>query len=204
MTHDPQTQRQADPRPRRRAPLNPLLTVLLACGAVVVLFFAGVAAQQINSGEVPAAAGTVSSPAPTTKRTTKPPPGLGDAVRDGKFEFVVTKVDCSRTEVGLEHFERTADGKYCVVSLRVRNIAKESQYFLGHAQKAFDAAGKSYGSDEIAGVYANRDTQTFLQKLDPGERVTGKLVFDVPKAVKLTSLKLHDSLLSGGAVIDLR
>jgi hypothetical protein len=201
MTHDPYPQRRPDPGGRRRVPLNPLLAVLLACGAVVVLFLAGVAAQRIGS-EQPAAAGLVTTP--KAKPSSKPPPGVGDAVRDGKFEFVVDRLDCSRTKVGLEHFERTADGKYCVISMSVRNIADESQYFLGHAQKAFDAAGQGYGNDEIAGVYANRDTQTFLRKLEPGERVTGKLVFDVPKTVKLTTLKLHDSLLSGGVEVRLR
>ncbi|GIF25497.1 hypothetical protein BJ973_003774 [Actinoplanes tereljensis] len=186
----------------RRAPLNPLLAVLFAVGAVAVLFLAGLAAQRYGSKEPAAVAG----PAATTKATKKapttpPPPGVGDPVRDGKFEFVVSRVDCSRTKVGLEHLEKTAKGKYCVVSLSVRNIADESQYFLGRWQKAFDAAGTEYGNDEIAGVYANHDTQTFLKKLSPGDRVEGKLVFDVPKATRLTSLELHDSLLSGGVKV---
>lgn len=203
MTPDPHPQRRPGASSGRRASLNPLLALLLACGAVVVLFLAGVAAQRIGTEE-PAAAGTVSSSPSKAKPSSKPPPRAGDAVRDGKFEFVVDRLDCSRTTVGLEYLKRTADGKYCVVSLSVRNIADGSQYFLGHAQKAFDAAGKSYGNDELAGVYANRDTQTFLQKLEPGERVTGKLVFDIPKRVRLTTLELHDSLLSGGVVIALR
>ncbi len=197
-----------EPRPRRRpdpgAPLNPLVAVLLACGAVAVLFVAGAAAERYG-GKEPAAA-TTGPPARTTpaEPSRRPPPGVGAAVRDGKFEFVVSKVDCTQTSVGLEHFRRTAKGKYCVVSLSVRNIAGGSQFFLGHAQKAFDAAGTAYGNDEIAGVYANHDTQTFLQKLDPGERVAGKLVFDVPKPVRLTTLELHDSLLSGGVKVTVR
>jgi hypothetical protein len=91
-----------------------------------------------------------------------------------------------------------------VVSLSVRNIADGSQFFLGGAQKAFDATGAAYGNDEIAGVYANRDTETFLRKVDPGGRVSGKLVFDVPTAAKLTRLELHDSLLSGGVKVTLK
>jgi hypothetical protein len=199
MPHDPHAQRRRAPVARGRAPLKPLLAVLLACGAVVVLFGVGAAAERYGNKE-PAAA-TLTGPA--AKSGSKPPPGIGDAVRDGKFEFVVSRVDCSRSTVGLEHLKRTAKGKYCVVSLSVRNIADRSQYFLGRAQKAFDAAGASYGEDELAGFYANHDTQTFLQKLDPGERVAGKLVFDVPKPVKLTTLELHDSLLSGGVKVTL-
>lgn len=206
MSHDPYPQRRPDAGARGGAPLNPLLAVLLACGAVAVLFGVGAAAQQYGSKE-PVAAGTVTSPPTKTtpaKPSSRPPPRIGEPVRDGKFEFVVFRVDCSRTSVGLEYLKRTAKGRYCVVSLSVRNIADGSQYFLGHAQEAFDAAGTAYGSDEIAGIYANRDTQTFLQKLDPGQRVTGKLVFDVPKAVELTTLELHDSLLSGGVKVTLK
>jgi hypothetical protein len=192
-----------DPRPHRRsgAPLNPLLAVLLACGAVAVLFVAGAAAERYGSRET--AATTVTSPPAKTTPASRPP-GIGDAARDGKFEFAVSRVDCSRTSLGVEHLKRTANGKYCMVSLSVRNIADESQYFLGHAQKAFDAAGTAYRNDEIAGIYANRDTQTFLRKLDRGERVAGVLVFDVPKQVTLTTLELHDSLLSGGVRVALR
>ncbi|GIM95483.1 DUF4352 domain-containing protein [Paractinoplanes toevensis] len=193
MSQDRQTQ--------RRAPLNPLLAVLFACGAVAVLFLAGLAAHRYGGQEPAAATATAAGAKPKATPSRKPPPGVGDAVRDGKFEFVVSRVDCSRSKVGLEHLERTAKGKYCVVSLSVRNIADGSQYFLGRAQKAFDAAGTEFGNDEIAGVYANHDTQTFLQKLDPGERVAGKLVFDVPEQVELTRLELHDSLLSGGVKV---
>ncbi|MEU4235799.1 DUF4352 domain-containing protein [Actinoplanes sp. NPDC026619] len=180
--------------------MKPLLAALLACVAIAVLFVTGIAAQRFGNREPAAAAVTAPVKAsPTHSRS----PGIGDAVRDGKFEFVVSGVDCSRTTVGLEHLKRTAKGKYCIVSLSVRNIADGSQYFLGHAQKAYDAAGTAYGNDELAGVYANRDTQTFLQKLTRGERTSGKLVFDVPAQVKLVRLKLHDSLLSGGVDVTL-
>jgi hypothetical protein len=201
MSHDPHPQRRPGPRAPSGAPLNPLVAVLLACAAVVVLFVAGAAAERYSRKEEAATATVTKPPVEPSSRAAA---GVGDAVRDGKFEFVVSRVDCSRTSIGIEHLKRTAKGKYCVVSLSVRNIADGSQYFLGHAQEAFDAAGNSYGNDEIAGIYANRDTQTFLQKLDRGERVAGMLVFDVPKAVKLTALELHDSLLSGGVKVTLK
>ena len=201
MSYDPRSRRRAEPGVRGGAPLKPLRAVLLACGAVAVLFAAGVAAERFGRTETAATANTT-KPAKTTAAA-KPSPRIGTAVRDGKFEFVVSRVDCSKTSIGVEHLKRTADGKFCVVSLSVRNIADEPQYFLGHAQKAVDATGTSYGSDQLAGIYANHDTQTFLRRLAPGERVAGKLVFDVPKPVKLTTLELHDSLLSGGVRVAL-
>jgi hypothetical protein len=129
---------------------------------------------------------------------------VGAAVRDGKFEFVVSRVDCTRSALGQEHLKRTAKGKFCVVTLSLRNIGGGAQYFLSYAQKAFDGAGAGYGVDEIADLYVNRDTKTFLDRVGPGERVAGSIVFDVPKAVTLTTLELHDSLLSRGVRVSCR
>jgi hypothetical protein len=187
-----------DPRPQRRPPLKPLYAALFGVGAIVVLLLAGAAAQRYTTKE--SAAATV----PPAKKTTPAAPGVGAAVRDGKFEFVVSQVDCSHTTLGQEHLKRTAKGKFCVVSVSLRNIAGGSQYFLSYAQKAFDGSGAEYGVDEIADLYVNRDTKTFLDKVKPGEQVAGKIVFDVPKAVTLTTLELHDSLLSGGVKVSCR
>jgi hypothetical protein len=197
MPHDLRQQR----RPIRAAkPLSPLrlwLAVLVSAGAVVVLFAAGIAIEQYGRRQPAAATATTSPPA----KVVPAGPGLGDAVRDGKFEFIVSRVSCSKAAIGIEHLKRVPKGKYCVVSLSARNIGDSSKYFVGHAQKAYDGSGAEYGSDELAGVYANRGTEAFLQKVGPGEKVTGKLVFDVPAAAKLITLELHDSLLSGGAEV---
>ncbi|WP_250006754.1 DUF4352 domain-containing protein [Actinoplanes sp. M2I2] len=201
MSYDSRTPSRPGPRWR----LNPLVAGLLAVGSIAALFLAGVAAQRLGSREPVAAATPGASPGATTKITpSAKPPGLGDPVRDGAFAFVVTKVDCSRTTVGPERLRRTAKGKYCLISLSVRNTADGWRYFLGHAQKALDADGAGYGTDALAGLYANRDTQTFLQRLGPGERVNGQLAFDVPATVELTAVDLHDSPLSGGVRVTLR
>jgi hypothetical protein len=196
MSHD-----KFPPRPPRKtrpgAPLRPLLSGLAAAGALIILFLAGAAAE--NFGHRDQAAATT-SPKPEPRAAL---PRLGKAVRDGRFEFVVRHVDCARTTVGVEHLKSTADGKYCVVTLSIRNIAGEPQIFLGKVQKAYDAAGTSYTEDAIASLYANQNTRTLLRKIDPGDSVTGKMVFDVPKATTLTTLELHDSYLSGGVEVAL-
>jgi hypothetical protein len=189
-----------DPRPQRRPPLKPLYAVLLGLGAIVLLLVAGATAQRYTTKDSAAA---TAPPAESTKAPQNTP-GIGAAVRDGKFEFVVSKVDCSHTTLGDQQFKRTAKGKFCVVSLSARNIADGAQFFLSYAQKGFDAAGTAYGVDEIADLYVNRDTKTFLARVAPGERVAGKIVFDVPKTATLTTLELHDSLLSGGVRVSCR
>ena len=189
--------------PRDGALLHPATAALLACAVIAVLFTAGFLAQHYGIEETVVAAPTdaPTSTAPATP-SSSPVPGLGDPARDGNLEFVVSRVNCSGSTVGIEHLKRTAKGKYCVVGLSVRNITTDrSQHFLGHAQKARDTDGNSYRYDEIASIYADQDSQTLVRKLGAGDRMKVKLVFDIPRTTTLTALELHDSLLSGGAEI---
>jgi hypothetical protein len=183
--------------------LWPVLGSVGAVVALIAIFLLGMNAA--NPVRKDAAAANAPPPAAAKPVPASPkPPGIGKPVRDGKFEFVVSRVDCSKSQVGFEHLRRTASGKYCVVSLSVKNIADRPQYFLGSAQKASDAAGTKFGDDELAGLYANQNIQTFLNKIDPGERVTGKLVFDVPRSTTLTTVDLHDAFFSSGAKVTLK
>jgi hypothetical protein len=188
------------PRPVRKArpwSRTGLAVSLVSSVAVMVALF-GVGAALVDIGRGDAAPATPSR-SPARKAAT-----LKQPVRDGKFEFVVQGVDCSRSTVGVEHLKRTAAGRYCVISLSIRNIADRPQLFLGKAQKVVDAGGKEFRDDEAAGLFANRTTQTFLRKIDPGRQVRGKVVFDVPKSTKLTEIELHDSYFSGGVRVALK
>lgn len=204
MPHDPYPPARQPRKTRTR--YAPLLWALAAVGLLAGLFLAGAAAQDFGRGPddtaATAAAGQAKGKSRTTRKAPKPP-GIGDAVRDGKFEFVVSRVDCAKSSVGSKYLNRKTEGKYCVVHLSVRNIADQPQLFLGSAQKAFDAAGTEFTDDKIAGLYANDETQTFLQKIGPGGRVVGKIVFDVPATTTLTVVELHDSFFSGGARVTL-
>ncbi|AGL21434.1 DUF4352 domain-containing protein [Actinoplanes sp. N902-109] len=150
---------------------------------------------------------TAAAPAPVKTTAAKPPaekaPGLGDPVRDGKFEFTVTKVDCSRTKVGNSFLNEKAQGKFCQISVTVKNIGKKAQLFDGSSQKALDGDGTEYSNDGEAEIYANDDNATFLNEINPGNQAKGKLIFDVPKSTKLTKLELHDSMFSGGVEVAL-
>jgi hypothetical protein len=52
-------------------------------------------------------------------------------------------------------------------------------------------------------LYANGDSSTFLNEINPGNSAKGKLIFDVPKSAELTALELHDSPFSGGVEVGL-
>ncbi len=130
---------------------------------------------------------------------------IGQPVRDGKFEFTVTSIDCGKNSVGTnEYLTKQAQGQFCLLNLTVKNIGNESQTFSDSGQLLFDANGNKYSSDSGASFYANPSGSTFLNQINPGNSVTGAVVFDIPKGVTPTQAELHDSAFSGGVKVNLQ
>ena len=91
---------------------------------------------------------------------------------------------------------------WCKVDLSVRNIGDEAQLFTGDAQKAIDVAGVQYSNNAGAELFAG-NSNSLLTDINPGNKVSGFLLFDVPKGAKLTKLELHDSPFSDGVTVTL-
>jgi hypothetical protein len=101
-------------------------------------------------------------------------------VRDGKFEFTVQDVKCGVAEVGEDFMAEQAQGQFCLVTVQVKNIGDQPQTFSDMEQKGFDAGGKEYGTDSMAGIAANENNELFLDGINPGNEVEVVLVFDIP------------------------
>ncbi|WP_028813870.1 DUF4352 domain-containing protein [Streptomyces flavidovirens] len=127
--------------------------------------------------------------------------GIGDPVRDGKFEFTVTKVQPGVQRIGGE-FGKEAQGQFILVHMTVQNIGNESQLFDGDAQKLFDPKDREFSADAGAAIYLE-ESKSFLNEINPGNKVNGIVVFDVPKDVKPVKIELHDSVFSGGVTVNL-
>lgn len=148
---------------------------LTALGALVVL--GGIAmATQGGGSEAPATttSGDIAQVAPAKAA------GLNTPVRDGNFEFTVKSVKCGVTSVGPEAVATKAQGQFCLVKVDVSNIGDEAQLLDGSSQFAFDARGKKYSASTSAAIVLD-DAQTFLNQINPGNAVSGTVVFDVPK-----------------------
>lgn len=128
---------------------------------------------------------------------------VGEAVRDGKFEFTVQEVKCGVAEVGTDLLGEQAQGQFCLVTIKVKNIGQEAQAFSDSSQKAYGADGVEFSADSAAGLYANEDADTLYNEINPGNEVTGVVVFDIPKDAALARLELHDSPFSGGVTVQL-
>lgn len=165
------------------------------------LLVAGVVALGCGAGSGGDAAGSgdTNGDAKPAANTAK----IGEAVRDGKFEFTAQNVKCGVAKVGGSFLEEKAQGQFCLVTVKVKNIGKEAQTFSDSNQKAYGADGAEFSADTGAGLSANEDAKAFLNEINPGNEVTGVVVFDIPKEAKLVKLELHDSPFSGGVEVSL-
>jgi Domain of unknown function (DUF4352) len=121
-------------------------------------------------------------------KTTSAPAGMGQEVLDGKFAFIVTRVDTSRT------FGHTrAQGAYVIVSMAVRNVGTEIQTFDWAAQRLKDSARREYSASFMDPSHS----------INPGLQVSVKLGFDVPTGTKPTQIVLYDSASSRGVPVNL-
>jgi len=183
--------------------------ILTGLGLLILL---GIIISAANSGKsstptVSAASSSSSSApvaAPKSTAPAAPPapaPGLNAPVKDGKFEFTVSKVDCGKSQVGSNSLVKKAQGQFCLVSLSVKNIGNESQLLDASSQKAMDAQGRKFSADGTAGIYLGDEGNTFLNQINPGNAVQGQVVFDIPKDAKISKLELHDSPFSQGVAV---
>jgi hypothetical protein len=126
---------------------------------------------------------------------------LNQPVRDGDFEFVVSKVDCGKTSLGPSQFGVKAQGVFCLVTLSTKNIGDKAQTFFDTNQKAF-AGSTEYSTNSSASIYIENN-DVWITEINPGNTAKGIIVFDVPKGTQLTKLELHDSAFSGGVTVTL-
>lgn len=132
-------------------------------------------------------------------------PKIGQVAKDGKFEFTVTGIECGKTTVGTnQYLTKDAQGQFCLLSVTVKNIGNEAQTFDASSQKLLNAQGQQYSADSVASMYANPSGSTFLNTINPGNSVTGVVVFDLPKDGVPTMAELHDSAFSNGVKINLQ
>jgi hypothetical protein len=130
--------------------------------------------------------------------------GLKTPVRDGKFEFTVKSFECGVSKIGSSFMTEKAQGQFCIATLKVSNIGNESQMFDGTSQYLFDSEGREFSASTEAAI-ALPESQSFLEDINPGNTVSGKVVWDVPKSgFKAERLKLHDSMFSGGVEVALK
>lgn len=176
-----------------------VLTVILA------LIIIGAVAGAAGGGNKPSSNNNNSSGG-SSQSTTKPAMAkIGEAARDGKFEFKISDITCGASSVGDNpYLTKTAQGQFCMLTVTIKNIGNEKQSLFSSNQKLLDANNKEYSADDTATLYHTPGGQSWFTDINPGNVVVGAIVFDVPKDVTPTVAELHDSAFSGGVKVQLQ
>jgi len=178
--------------------------ILLIGGIIVVLVIVGAI---VSSGGDSTSNNTDNSSKSDSSESSEPTTsGIGQAARDGKFEFVVKSIKCGQTTVGTNEFlTEKAQGQFCLLNITVKNIGDEPQSLFADNQYLFNASGQKYSADSTATTYAApEDSDTWYSEINPGNSVEGAIVFDIPKDQTPTSAELHDSAFSDGIKVNLK
>jgi hypothetical protein len=198
---------QPGPLPQAQAPKKSKKTLYIVLGIVVACLAVCGGCSAMFAGGANEVAKSVDKAIATPSATSAEPAaevGVGKAAKDGNFQFTVKKVQCGQSKIGTNpYLTKKAQGQFCTVTLTVKNIKTEPKMLSDSDQKAFVGAA-SYDADSEAGMYVNgNENSVLLNNINPGNAVTGKIVFDIPKGAKLTKLELHDSAFSGGVTVTL-
>lgn len=128
---------------------------------------------------------------------------LGDAVRDGSFEFTVNGLECGVEAVSDEFSETAAQGQFCLLDVDVENIGDSAQMLSASDQYLLDEEGREFSADSTATMTHNEDSVGFfLNEINPGNSVNGQIVFDVAEGAEVVQARLHDSAFSGGVEVN--
>ena len=188
--------------------------------AVVLLAVVGVAAVMMTmrsdvgdasvTVKTPDASGgtsVVASQTPTGSKPEVEAPTLkdrawsvGQPVRDGNFEFVVSGIERSPviTDPEFPDLQKTAQGEFVLVKMTVTNIGTDPQTFFASFNKLSDGSTE-YQSDDEAWIYLGNT----LADLNPGDSIDTAVVFDVPVGTTPDSIELHDGPFSDGVTVGL-
>jgi Domain of unknown function (DUF4352) len=183
---------QFAPPPAKKSRVGLIIGII--AGVVVLLCGGGILVAILVGGTTTTAGGGTGTGGKTA--------GLNQPVQVGQFQFVVKSVTCGKASEGDDILSKDAQGQYCEVAVTVKNTGKDPELFDGSDQKAKGTNGNTYSDDVEAEIYANSDDATFLNEINPGNTITGVLVFDIPKDAKIVSMELHDSSFgSSGATV---
>lgn len=144
---------------------------------------------------------------PPEHHETRRPAAIGETVEVGDVAYTVTKVTHAKS-VGPAQYGlgETAQGEFTIVHLTVKNVGDTPVTFSDTGQHIVDTEGRKYAPNSMADVYLGQNGRnTMMQRINPGNSVSGKVAFDLPKDAAPDTLRLTTGLVTGThpVVIDL-
>lgn len=147
---------------------------------------------------------TATTNAGSTQNTQVETANIGDTVTDGTLAFTVNSMTTAQT-LG-DYDVKTAQGMYYILTVKIQNNGKETQTINASDFSVVDSQGRKYDystDGQTAMEETDGTTDFFLQQVQPGLSVTGKIVFDVPASATGLKLMAQGDLFSNPVSINL-
>jgi hypothetical protein len=186
---------------------KPVPKWVIVFAVIAVAMVIGEAGSHINNSSSTSSSTNTSAAsagsAPSASINAPPPrAGIGQEVRDGKFAFVVTSIDRSKTAGDPSNQVEivTAQGEFVNVHLSVSNVGDQPQNFFASNQK-LQIGANQFSANDTAAMWIGSMTI----EINPGKSIQAVVSFDVaPGTSNDGVLTVHDSIFSGGAKISLQ
>ncbi|MEU8148105.1 DUF4352 domain-containing protein [Nonomuraea sp. NPDC048901] len=162
-----------------------LISMALATwGLVITVNAVGDAATKIDQIVASATASAEpGDPSPSKSQAPKPL-ALGAVAKEPPFSLKVLSVSREQT-VSSSIDSHKAQGSYVVVRVLVKNTGNSPAAFDGTDSGILDSDGKQYNVDSDATISQNLEGgQGLYDEINPAQKVTRVLVFDLPKKAK--------------------
>jgi Domain of unknown function (DUF4352)/Protein of unknown function (DUF2510) len=177
---------------------------VIVFAVIAVLIAIGEAGSHSNNSSSTSTSSSTATSAASAAAPPAPPPlaGVGQEVRDGKFAFVATSVDRSKTagDPSNQIETVTAQGEFVNVHLKVRNVGDKAQNFFASNQR-LQIGDKQFSANDTAAMWIGSMTV----EVNPGNTIQAVVSFDVaPGTSNGGVLTVHESIFSGGAKISLQ
>lgn len=125
---------------------------------------------------------------------------VGDELKAGDFNWKITGF--SKTEIIGEYLYdnllgEKADGIFLIIDVEITNNGNSAKYLSDSFIKLIDEQNREFSATSSAAIYLKpQGSALIFEQINPGITKKGKVVFDVPKTIKVANIKITSNLLT--------
>jgi hypothetical protein len=207
-TYQQPTYAQPQPQPKKKGGALKVILIVVGIFVALIVLLASCVAL-IGGGETAAPPpSSEGSPSSEPQREDSKPPAektykTGEKATDDDYQFTVTKIKCGVSRVGDSYNNEKAQGQFCLVNMRIKNVGDDPISFSSENQTLVDTKGKNYSPDDKAWIYL--DDSDVWGEINPGNTLKTVVPFDVPRNADADHLLLKAGVwgASDGVIVKL-